>query len=66
MTPENLAVLRNIQYNYGAWKACEPRVRCMKDSDRLIVCSTTRPELPALEWKEAEAAIWIGRKPSYP
>jgi hypothetical protein len=65
MTPENLSVLRNIQYNYGAWKAYDPWIQAMTARDRLILASPTRPELPLLEWKEARPNFWIGKKPRF-
>jgi len=65
MLPENLAVLRKAQWNFGDSRAYEPWVEKMRPEDRLIIHATggARPNLPALEWDYAATEIWIGRLP---
>ena len=65
MLPENLAVFRKAQWNFGDSRAYEPWVEKMRLADRLIIHATggARPNLPALEWNYAATEIWIGRLP---
>lgn len=65
MLPENLAVLRKAQWNFGDSRAYEPWVEKMRPADRLIIHATggARPNLPELEWNYAATEIWIGRLP---
>ncbi|HXA45523.1 MAG TPA: hypothetical protein VNZ25_08460 [Candidatus Angelobacter sp.] len=65
MLPDNLAVLRKAQWNFGDSRAYEPWVEKMRPEDRLIIHATggARPNLPALEWNYAATEIWIGRLP---
>lgn len=62
MTPENLRVLRNIQFNKNAWAAYKPWVDRMKLPDRLIVIASGQPAIPELEWLEYQKGLWIGRR----
>lgn len=65
MPPEDLAVLRNIWWNYGAYKSFEPWVKKMRPQDRLILMRTSgeEPKIKGLEWHYAATNIWIGRLP---
>lgn len=65
MPPEDLAIYRNIRWNYGAYQAFEPWVRKMKPADRLILHrpSPQAPDIPGLEWHYAASETWIGRLP---
>jgi hypothetical protein len=65
MLPDNLAVLRKAEWNFGDSRAYEPWVEIMRPEDRLIIHATggARPNLPALEWNYAATEIWIGRLP---
>jgi hypothetical protein len=65
MLPEDLAVLRKAQWNFGDSRAYEPWVVKMRPQDRLIIRATggARPNLPELEWNYAATEIWIGRLP---
>jgi len=65
MPAEDLAILRNIQWNFGASNAFRAWVRKMKPADRLIVRGGKhdRPDMPELEWYYAATGIWIGRLP---
>jgi hypothetical protein len=68
MRPEDLAVLRQAQWNFGDSRAYEPWVRKMRPQDRLILRAsyshlTGRPNLPQLEWLFAANDYWIGRLP---
>jgi hypothetical protein len=65
MLPEDLAVLRKAQWNFGDTRAYEPWVEKMRPEDRLIIHATggSRPNLPELEWNYAATEIWIGRRP---
>lgn len=63
MPPDELAILRRIQWNYGAYQAFEPWVKKMNPADRLILRRpyNEKPNIPGLEWRYAASGIWIGR-----
>jgi len=65
MLPENLAVLRKAQWNFGDSRAFAPWAQKMLPEDRLIIHATggAVPKLPELEWNYAATEIWIGRLP---
>jgi len=65
MKPEDLAILRNIQWNQGAFKSFEEWVKKMRPQDRLIVRYTSEkaPAISGLEWHYAATNTWIGRLP---
>ncbi|MGA2870037.1 MAG: SAM-dependent methyltransferase, partial [Verrucomicrobiota bacterium] len=65
MLPEDLAVLRKAQWNFGDARAYQPWVDKMRPQDRLIIRATggARPNLPELEWNYAATETWIGRLP---
>jgi hypothetical protein len=63
MPPEDLKILRNIQWNQFAWEAYEPWVRKMRPQDRLEISGGAQPVLPPLQWVNAGGGIWIGRLP---
>ena len=65
MLPEDLAVLRKAQWNFGDTRAYEPWVKKMRPEDRMIIHATggSVPDLPGLEWKYAATETWIGRLP---
>lgn len=63
MTPENLAVLRDVQSRRGVWAAYQPWIDRLRVSDRIAIVSILKPDIPALEWLELEPQLWIGRKP---
>ncbi len=65
MLPENLAVLRQAQWNFGDTRAYAPWVQKMRPEDRMIIHAThgATPNLPGLEWKYAATELWIGRLP---
>jgi hypothetical protein len=63
MPPEDLAILRKIQWNYGAAEAYEPWVKKMRPEDRLILRRHSMPAIKELEWNLAATGIWIGRLP---
>jgi hypothetical protein len=65
MLPDDLAVLRKAQWNFGDSRAYEPWAEKMRPQDRLIIRATggSHPNLPLLEWKYAATEIWIGRLP---
>ena len=65
MPPEDLAILRKINWNFQSVKAFEPWVRKMRLQDRLIIRggSNTKPDIPGLEWYYAATDTWIGRLP---
>ena len=67
MLPEDLAIFRKIQWNFGADKAFEPWVKKMKRDDRLIIQrpAGNAPSIPGLEWHYAATDIWIGRLPAH-
>ncbi|MDE3098561.1 MAG: hypothetical protein KGJ88_03735 [Verrucomicrobiota bacterium] len=68
MTPENLAVYRKAQWNFGDARAFEPWVAKMRPQDRMIIHARAGnpPDLPELQWKYAATETWIGRLPPSP
>jgi hypothetical protein len=63
MPPDDLKIYRTIQWSQFAYEAYQPWVRKMRPQDRLEISSTTRPNVPPLEWINAGSDIWIGRPP---
>lgn len=65
MPPEDLQILRTIQWNYHAPKAHEPWVAKMRPQDRMIMLgpSSTAPAIAGLEWKNVARETWVGRLP---
>lgn len=68
MPPEDLRILRNIQWNYHAPKAHEPWVAKMRPEDRMVVLgrSSVPPTIEGLEWKNIARETWVGRLPRQP
>jgi hypothetical protein len=72
MRPEDLAVMRRVQWNFGDLRAYEPWVKKMRRQDRLIIPASSLPangpartvaSIPELEWLLAPNDWWIGRLP---
>lgn len=66
MLPEDLAVVRKVDWNYGDVRAYAPWVQKMGPKDRLTIRGAKNigsPNIPELEWHYAVTDIWIGRKP---
>jgi hypothetical protein len=72
MRPEDLAVMRKVQWNFGDLRAYEPWVKRMRRQDRLIIPASSLPtsgpartvaSIPELEWRQAPNDWWIGRLP---
>jgi hypothetical protein len=66
MTPENLAVLREIQWNYSDLRTYAPWVKKMRPEDRLVIRAfraSGAPGIPELEWNYAATGLWVGRLP---
>jgi hypothetical protein len=66
MRPEDLEILRKIQWNGGAaFAAYEPWVEKMRPADRMILRGSAGgpPGIPELEWHYAATGLWIGRLP---
>jgi hypothetical protein len=68
MLPEDLAVYRKVQWNFGDVRAYEPWIRKMLPADRLVVRASWlhapgAPAIPELEWKYAVSDLWVGRLP---
>jgi hypothetical protein len=72
MRPEDLAVARNVQWNFGDLRAYGPWVKKMRRQDRLIIPASWLPtigpartvaSIPELEWLHAPNDWWIGRLP---
>jgi hypothetical protein len=65
MPEEDLAVYRNIKWNFAAAKSYAPWVAKMRREDRLITHggSAMRPGIVDLEWHYAATDTWIGRLP---
>jgi hypothetical protein len=67
MPPEDLAVLRKIQWNFEAAQAFDPWVNKMRSQDRLIIRDrrAAKPTISGLEWHYAATGTWIGRLPKH-
>jgi hypothetical protein len=71
MLPEDLAVERNVAWNYGDLRGYDPWVKKMRPQDRLIITEPWLPttgltrggNIPELEWHRAANGWWIGRLP---
>jgi len=68
MQPDDLAILRRIQWNYGDLRAYEPWANKLRPEDRLVVRASRLgasgpPNLPQLEWYYAVSDLWVGRLP---
>jgi hypothetical protein len=65
MRPEDLEVLRHIQWTHGDARAYGPWVKKLRPEDRLFVSASSgaMPNIPELEWKYAVSGLWIGRLP---
>ncbi len=68
MRPEDLKVLRDYQWNFGAAGALQPWVDKMRPQDRMIIHApgSSPPNLPELQWNYAATEMWIGRLPRSP
>lgn len=63
MRPEDLAVLRKSQWNFGDPRAFETWVEKMRPEDRMIIRGGGKPEIPELEWHYVGSGLWVGRLP---
>jgi len=65
MPAEDLAIFRNIQWNYSAAKSFDPWVKKMRPQDRLILNRSLNdePKIHGLEWHYVATNTWIGRLP---
>ncbi len=65
MPPEDLKILRDIQWNQFAWISYESWAKKMRPQDRLEIAGVAQPVLPhyPLEWIDAGEGTWIGRLP---
>jgi hypothetical protein len=61
MPPEDLKVLRAIQFNDGSIKAYEPWLNKMTPRDRVVLFSPGKPEWPGIEFSPFYT-LWIGKK----
>ena len=65
MPQEDLAILRKIQWNNGAYESFKPWVKKMRPQDRLVLRRSyaEEPKIPGLEWYYIATDTWIGRLP---
>lgn len=65
MPADDLAILRKIQWNFGASEAFAPWIKKMHPEDRLIIkgSGVYPPNIAQLEWYYAATGIWLGRLP---
>ncbi|MFB3904262.1 MAG: hypothetical protein ACE15E_12500 [Acidobacteriota bacterium] len=64
MPPEDLKILRRIQWNPGAYSALQPWVEKMRPADRLMLFNSGgAPQIAGLEWASFTRDLWIGRLP---
>ena len=66
MRPDDLVVVRKVQWNFGDVRAYEPWIKKMRPEDRLVLrASWLRasgpPNIPELEWRYAVSDLWVGR-----
>jgi hypothetical protein len=61
MPPDDLKVLRAIQFNNGLVKAYEPWFNKMTARDRVVLWSPAKPEWPGIEFTPFYTR-WIGKK----
>jgi hypothetical protein len=63
MLPEDLAVVRNVDWNFGDVRAYAPWVKKMRPEDRLVIraAAGAMPNIPELEWHYAVTDLWMGR-----
>jgi hypothetical protein len=64
MPPDDLKVYRQIHSTDGDAEAYQPWIKKLRPEDRLAVTRLPKPDLPALEWKQADRGVWIGRLPA--
>jgi hypothetical protein len=65
MPEEDLAIYRDIQWNFGSYHAFAPWVQKMRPEDRLIIhrAQGAMPPILGLEWLYGASDTWIGRRP---
>lgn len=65
MPEDDLAIHRNIQWNFGDAKAYQPWVEKMRPEDRMVILggAGARPRVEGLEWHYVATNTWIGRLP---
>ncbi|HTL59592.1 MAG TPA: hypothetical protein VL361_28230 [Candidatus Limnocylindrales bacterium] len=65
MPPEDLKIIRDIQWTDGALRSYLPWVKKMRPEDRLVINGGdwSRPDIKELEWHYAIRDVWIGRLP---
>ena len=64
MLPDDLKIYREIHRSQGSAEAYEPWIKKMRPEDRLALGRSDKPNIPALEWKQAADGVWIGRLPA--
>ena len=64
MLPDDLKTYREIHRSQGSPEAYEPWIKKMRPEDRLALGRSDKPNIPALEWKQAADGVWIGRLPA--
>ncbi len=62
MPPEDLKIFRNIQYQGHHPSTYQPWVQKMRPIDRMVILSSSKPEITGLEWQEYKPGTWIGRR----
>jgi hypothetical protein len=66
MPADDLAILRKIQWNFGAAEGYAAWVKKMRPEDRLVIGGAYPPNIPELQWHLAVTGVWIGRLPLKP
>jgi hypothetical protein len=61
MPEADLKILRSIQLSHGALEAYQPWIQKMRPIDRLVIYSSSQPDLPQLQWHRAVGDIWLGK-----
>jgi hypothetical protein len=61
MPPEDLKVMRAVQFNNGLFDAYKPWLEKMTSKDRIIVGNATKPEWEYMEFQPFYGA-WIGKR----
>ncbi len=63
MRPDDLEVLRKVQWNFDDPRAFEPWVHEMRPQDRMIIRGGGQPQIPELQWHYVGSGLWVGRLP---
>ena len=64
MPEEDLEIYRNIQRMSRSFDSFKPWADKMNKKDRMILITTSEPEIKELEWRSLNRNTWVGRLPA--